>query len=162
MNSKTITVTYNVFKNITELALSDAQLLQKAQEATALAYAPYSKFYVGAAARLKNGEIIVGSNQENASYPVGTCAERALLAYAANVFNEFAVEAMAISYTSLSGKSEIPISPCGMCRQYLVEYEKRYNHPIRLILGGFEGEVYVLESAGLLLPLSFTAESLNL
>lgn len=139
----------------------DAWLLNEAREVTQHAYAPYSHFKVGAIARLANGEIVAGSNQENASFPVGLCAERVLLASAASLFPNVPIETIAISYFNETGESKHPISPCGICRQSLLEYENRVNHPIRVIMGGMEGEIFVIENAGKLLPLSFSASDMN-
>ena len=153
---------YKVFSDISELDEKDASLLQKAREITDIAYAPYSRFHVGAVAILTNGEIVAGTNQENASYPVGICAERVLLAAASSNFPGIAVQTMAISYKNISNPSNSnhPVSPCGMCRQALQEFEKRTNHPIRLILAGMEGEIFVIERSSQLLPLGFNSEEL--
>jgi cytidine deaminase len=155
MDKEKYQFSYDVYNSAGELNESDAQLVKEAREITAAAYAPYSKFNVGAVARLVNGELVVGTNQENASYPVGICAERVLLASAATIHPNVAIDTMAISYNNTTGKSDHPISPCGMCRQSLVEYEERMNQPIRLILCGLEGKVIVVEKANSLLPLSF-------
>lgn len=152
---------YEQYDSIHELPESDQALLQQAREVTAKAYAPYSHFRVGAAARLVNGAIVSGTNQENASYPVGICAERALLSSAAMLHTGVGVETMAIAYHNEQGKSDTPVSPCGMCRQYLREYEDRTHQPIRLILGGMEGPVIVIREARQLLPLSFGGENLK-
>jgi cytidine deaminase len=149
---------FEVYQSQQELSAQDFALLQAAQKAAENAYAPYSNFHVGAAAHLNNGEIITGSNQENASYPVGTCAERVLLGTAATLFPNMPIQTMAISYTNEKGLSNHPISPCGMCRQYLLEYESRVNQPIRLILGGKEGKIYIIKTVTSLLPLNFSAE----
>lgn len=151
---------YEVYHSVDELDEKDAVLLKAARQITEQAYAPYSQFHVGAAAILKNGEMVTGTNQENASYPVGLCAERALLATAAALFPNIAVHTMAISYNNINGDSSQPISPCGMCRQYLAEYETRMNHPIRVILSGLDGEVYVIDKASALLPLGFSSKSM--
>jgi cytidine deaminase len=161
MKKDKIEISYDVFEDISELNQSDAWLLNEAREVTKQAYAPYSNFYVGAVAKLLNGEIVAGSNQENASYPAGLCAERVLLASASTLYPEIAVETMAISYFNSNGNSNQPISPCGICRQTLREYEDRFSHPIRLILGGMEGRVFVFEKASSLLPLAFTSSDLN-
>lgn len=161
MNSHTYQFDFEIYNSIDELSKDDEWLLQKAREVTAHAYAPYSKFEVGAAARLSNGEIVEGSNQENASYPVGMCAERVMLAAVASLHPNTAIETMAVSYHNNNGVSDHPISPCGICRQSLLEYEIRLKKPIRLILGGLKGEVYVIPSAKMLLPLSFTSEDLK-
>lgn len=154
---------FEEYDSIDELTSDDALLVAGARKATALAYAPYSKFKVGAYAKLKNGEYIVGSNQENASYPVGICAERALLASVSQLFPDVAIETMAISYNNLNSNMESnkPLSPCGMCRQALQEYESRFNAPIRLILSGLEGKVLVIKQATMLLPFSFKGEDLG-
>lgn len=152
---------YKVYDDISELSEEQQWLLKEAREATAQAYAPYSNFKVGAVAKLVNGELVAGSNQENASFPVGLCAERVLLAAASSVFPKIPIETMAVSYDSEGQKSDHPISPCGMCRQSLQEFESRVGHPIQLILGGMEGPIYVIESASSLLPLAFTSSELK-
>jgi cytidine deaminase len=152
---------FEVFASIDELASDDAMLLAKAREATSNAYAPYSNFHVAAAAVLSNGEIITGTNQENASYPVGICAERTLLSAASSLFPNVGIVTMAITYNNTSGNSNTPASPCGMCRQALVEHEERTHQPMRLILSGANGEVYVIAKASELLPLSFGKKDLR-
>lgn len=154
---------YEVYDSIDELNELDAKLVKKARKTTKLAYAPYSHFHVGAAAILSNGKIVTGTNQENASYPVTICAERSLLASASSLFPNVAIKTMAISYYNFNGeaKSEKPISPCGMCRQSILEYEVRANAPIRIILSGMEGKIYVINSVKHLLPLSFTSSDLK-
>ena len=152
---------YTVYESIDELPADKRILLQEARRVTALAYAPYSNFQVGAVARLSNGELVNGSNQENASFPAGLCAERVLLASVSSLFPKTTIEAIAVSYKSDHQKSDHPISPCGICRQSLQEYEGRVNHPVQLILGGMEGPVYVIDSASRLLPLAFTSEEIR-
>lgn len=161
MEKKEVRLGYEEYASDRDLAASDADLLNKARGATGDAYAPYSRFRVGAAARLANGEVITGSNQENASFPAGICAERTLLSAAAARFPGVAIETLAISYSNEQGPSDRPIAPCGICRQSLQEMEQRTAHPIRLVLGGMEGKVIVLPQAGHLLPLAFTAEQLT-
>jgi cytidine deaminase len=152
---------YDVYDSIEELPAQDASLLKKAQEVTSNAYAPYSHFHVGAAAQLHNGQIVTGSNQENASYPVGICAERVLLSSASSQFPNVPINMIAISYTSDDVESDHPVAPCGICRQSLQEYEQRLHHPIKLILGGMKGKIFVIEKASQLLPLGFTSEELG-
>jgi len=161
MKEETFSFSFKVYDDIRELSVSDRELLQRARDATAHAYAPYSKFYVGAAARLSNGEILHSANQENASFPVGICAERVLLSTVSSIYPGIPIESIAISYRSENIASDHPISPCGMCRQSLSEFEERMLSPIRLVLGGLEGKIYVLSSVGLLLPLCFTSDELN-
>jgi cytidine deaminase len=142
------------------LKKEDAELLARARTITKQAYAPYSNFFVGAAAKLSNDKIVLGTNQENASYPVGICAERVLLGSAATLYPGVSIDTMAISYDSKEVKSDHPISPCGMCRQSLLEYETRTEKPIRLILAGQEGKIYVVKTIKFLLPFAFTSEEL--
>jgi cytidine deaminase len=161
MKEQKFEFSFEVYDSIDELNEVDRQLLNEARGVTKRAYAPYSNFFVGAAAKLSNGEMVTGSNQENASFPVGICAERVLLSAASSLYPDIPIETMAISYQSKIVKSDHPISPCGMCRQALQEFEGRMQKPIRLILGGMEGKIYVIKSARQLLPLAFTNEELN-
>jgi cytidine deaminase len=158
---KEIRLSYEEFSTVQDLPAADAELLAKAQTATKDAYAPYSRFRVGAAARLVNGEVITGTNQENASYPVGICAERTLLSVAGAVFPGVAIETLAVSYLNELGDSDRPISPCGICRQSLQEFEQRTGKPIRLILGGQTGKVIVVQGSAVLLPFAFSADELK-
>lgn len=152
---------FEVYASEKDLKESDAALLLKAREITKVAYAPYSNFHVSAVAKLANGETISGTNQENASYPVGICAERALLSALGTLYPNVAIETMAIAYHNLNGESSKPVSPCGMCRQALVEYEGRTKKPIRLILSGMDGKIFVIAQANQLLPLSFGGDDLK-
>ena len=152
---------YDVYNTVDELDEQDAWLVNEARKVTAAAYAPYSNFKVAAVAKLINGEIISGTNQENAAYPVGICAERVLLGSAASLYPDVAIDTMAISYNNINGVSNHPISPCGMCRQSLAEYEERVKQSIRLILSGLDGKVIVVEKANSLLPLSFGSVDLK-
>ncbi|HEX2630376.1 MAG TPA: cytidine deaminase [Chitinophagaceae bacterium] len=151
---------YEVYNDISELNEKDAWLLTEARTVTEQAYAPYSNFHVGAVAMLQNGQVVAGTNQENASYPVGICAERVLLGSVATLHPNVPIESIAISYNSETVKSDHPISPCGMCRQALLEYETRLSKPIRLILSGQEGKVFIIKTASLLLPFAFTSSEL--
>lgn len=157
---KNYSFSVDVLDSATELSAEDALLLLKAQEVTEKAYAPYSEFHVGAVAKFANGEMISGTNQENASYPIGICAERVLLSAASSVYPDVPIDTIAVSYNNLNGASDHPVAPCGICRQSLHEYEERTNHPIRLILGGKTGKIYVVQQAGHLLPLAFTKNEL--
>ena len=152
---------YQVFESASALPQADALLLQQAREVTKNAYAPYSNFNVGAVGQLANGQMVSGTNQENASYPVGICAERVLLSAAASLFPNAIIETIAISYDNTNGQSNRPITPCGICRQSLAEYEQRVSHPIRLILSGLQGKVFVIATASQLLPLSFGGDDLK-
>ena len=154
---------YEVYDSVDELNEDDAKLVSKARKVTNSAYAPYSHFHVGAAALLDNGKMVTGTNQENASYPITICAERSLLAAASSLYPNVAIKTMAISYHNFNDKatSEKPISPCGMCRQSILEYEIRANAPIRIILSGVEGKIFIINSIKHLLPLSFTNADLK-
>ncbi|MFT3980543.1 MAG: cytidine deaminase [Ferruginibacter sp.] len=163
MSSKkgTYSFEYEEYDSSDELNAEDKALVEAARTITADAYAPYSHFNVGAVALLANGETISGTNQENASYPVTICAERVLLSAASVVHTNVPVKTMAITYHNLNGQSIKPASPCGMCRQALKEYEDRTKTPIRLLLTGMEGKVYVVEKSSELLPFSFGGEDLK-
>jgi cytidine deaminase len=160
MKEKKFEFDYEVYDDIGELDKQDADLLTKARTVTKNAYAPYSQFFVGAAGRMKTGEIITGTNQENASYPVGICAERVLLGNAATSFPGISIDAIAISFDSKEIKPDHPISPCGMCRQSLLEYETRTNESIRLILSGQQGKIFIIKTVRSLLPFAFTSSEL--
>ena len=161
MNKEAYQFTYEVYDSVEELNQEDAWLVNEARDVTSAAYAPYSNFNVGAIAKMANGEIVAGTNQENASYPVGICAERVLLSSAATLYPNIPIDTIAISYNNNNGESSHPISPCGMCRQSLVEYEERMKQSIRLILSGMEGKVIIVQKANSLLPLSFGSDDLK-
>jgi cytidine deaminase len=161
MQQTSIQIPVQIFPDIQALDPEDAQLLEAARQATGHAYAPYSNFRVGAALRLSDGSIITGSNQENASFPAGICAERVALSAVSAVSPGLAVTALALTYINEMGDSSRPISPCGICRQSLAEYEQRFSQPIRVILGGSSGEIFVLEKATNLLPFAFSSQELK-
>lgn len=161
MNNEVFKFDFKVYNSIDELNNGDAELLEEARKVTQFAYAPYSRFRVGAFAKLVNGQTISGTNQENASYPAGICAERTLMSAASSLFPDVGIETIAISYDNLNGKSGRPISPCGICRQSFVEFQQRTKNPIRIILSGMEGKVQVIENAAHLLPLSFCADDMK-
>lgn len=150
-----------VYESSDELNQDDAFLLSEARSVTQFAYAPYSNFQVGAAAKMANGEFVMGTNQENASYPAGFCAERSLLSTAASLHPGIAIETMAVTYNNLKGESDTPVSPCGICRQVISEFQNRSQKPIRIILSGMKGKVQIIENAGYLLPLAFSSNDLK-
>lgn len=156
-----LTFTYEEWPDDSSLSDADRHLLHEARNVTQLAYAPYSNFWVGAVARLRSGAMVSGTNQENASYPVGSCAERVLLGHAAVRFPNDPIETLAISYHPKGSSSRIPLYPCGMCRQALLEHELRFEHPMRVILSGMEGAVHLVQGAASLLPLAFTGKGLR-
>lgn len=143
-----------------ELSEADQALVASAKEATKRSYAPFSKFAVGAAARLANGMVVTGTNQENAAYPSGICAERTTLFYANSQYPNQPVEALAVAARTESDFIATPIPPCGACRQVMLETEVRYKHPFRILLYGKE-EIYEIASVAGLLPLSFNASSME-
>lgn len=159
MTNLTITAVIKVYP-FDELNDADQSLIKNAMEATARSYAPYSRFSVGAAALLNNGVVVTGTNQENAAYPSGLCAERTTLFYANSQYPDQPVRTLAIAAKTEKDFLDMPISPCGACRQVILETEKRYHQPIRILLYG-KTSVYEIESIGDLLPLSFEASSME-
>ncbi|MDO4210383.1 MAG: cytidine deaminase [Bacteroidales bacterium] len=162
MKKDSITIAYDVYEaHDAEFPAPYAELIEEAKAASRASYAPYSQFHVGAALRLANGVIMRGSNQENAVFPVTCCAERTALYAAGAQYPDVAVTDIAIAvWREKDGLFlSTPASPCGMCRQHLVETEQRHGQPIRVILYG-TAETYVLASARHLLPLTFIGEEL--
>lgn len=153
MENKNIT-TKIIVCSYEELNDEEKKLVDAAKEATNRSYAPYSRFQVGAAVRLAGGLLVSGSNQENAAYPSGICAERTTLFYANSQYPDRAVEALAIAAQTGGKFIEHPTAPCGACRQVILETEERYRHPIRIYLYGTD-EVYIVDSIVGLLPLCF-------
>ncbi len=143
-----------------ELSSEQLNLLENASNACHKAYAPYSKFYVGAALLLEDGKILTGVNQENASYPCGICAERAVLHEYGNQYSHIKISKIAITVSNRIHTTEYPIAPCGLCRQVLCEFELKNNAPIELILGQMNQACYVIERASFLLPFTFTMDFL--
>lgn len=144
-----------------ELCEADRKLVDAAKESTQSSYAPYSQFQVGAAALLSDGTIVSGSNQENAAYPSGLCAERTTLFFANAAHPDKAVEALAVAAYTNGKFTNVPIPPCGACRQVMLEVEQRYHHPIRILLYGTEGTYVVEGGISELLPLTFDASFLK-
>lgn len=142
-----------VYDHEADLPAAEQALLQQARLACEGSYSPYSEFQVGAALLLQDGSVVKGANQENASFPAGLCAERTALHWAGANYPGVPVQAIAVVARNQAGW--VPISPCGICRQAINEYEERYEQPIRLILAAGEGRVWVVPSAGHLLPLKF-------
>ena len=153
--------TYQEFDSQAQLSEPFSNLLNEARKACEKAYAPYSKFNVGAAVLLANGEIIKGVNIENASYPVGLCAERSALASVISSCPNEEIIAIAVSYFSAGGANNTPAFPCGMCRQFISECEDRNQKPIQLILAAKEGKIVCIASAKDLLPFSFGGKDLK-
>ncbi|WP_273178002.1 cytidine deaminase [Hoylesella pleuritidis] len=137
-----------------ELSDSEQELVRSAIKATHNAYANYSRFYVGAALRLANGQIVIGANQENAAFPSGLCAERSAIFAAQSQQPEQPITTLAIAASNDEGLLKDPITPCGACRQVILEMEDRYKRPVRILLFGARA-VYAVNSVKDLLPLSF-------
>ena len=150
-----ITSTITVFETIQELPLVEQNLMLKAIEVRKNAYAPYSKFRVGAAILLDNGEVVVGSNQENAAYPSGLCAERVAIFYAGANYPGMRINKMAITAASDTNPTTEPIPPCGACRQSIAEYEIKQEQPIEIYFMGEIGAIYKSDSIKNLLPFMF-------
>lgn len=154
MESKQISIIISVLKG-SELNETDHRLLDAAKEATKRSYAPYSKFHVGASLLLSDGTVVTGSNQENAAYPSGLCAERVAVFHANSQYPLLKVEALCIAACEDDGMfTENPVPPCGACRQALLETENRYRQNIRVILYGRKA-IYCVSSVRDLLPLQF-------
>ncbi len=155
MKKITVESQFEVFDNLNELDNTIQLLFEKAEEARQKAYAPYSKFLVGCALLLDNGEIIKGNNQENASYPSGLCAERTAIYYAGAEFPNAKVLKMAIIAGSQNQKTDKPIPPCGACRQAVFEYEDKQDQPIDMFFKGEFGQILRSSSLANMLPLTF-------
>ena len=139
-----------------ELSQAEQHLIEQAIEATNRSYAPYSKFSVGACLLLNNGVEVIGCNQENAAYPVGLCAERSAIFAAGAQYPDVPVRMIAIAARTPEGElQDEPVSPCGSCRQVLIETETRFSHEVRILLYG-RNRIYVIEGIKQLMPLSFT------
>jgi cytidine deaminase len=160
MRTKELRIFVYEYTSLPDLPEADQKLILAAREAAKLAYAPYSKFYVGAALLLNNGEIVSGNNQENAAFPTGLCAERVALFSAHANFPETAVKTLAVTAYNSNGLVEGPVKPCGSCRQAMVETEVRFKQPMRIILDG-KKKIQVFEGVDNLLPFAFKPESLD-
>ena len=154
MQEKKVITKIQVY-SYSDLTEADKKLIDLAKEATKSSYTPYSHFNVGAAVRLENGVLIKGCNQENAAFPAGICAERSACYNAGANYPDVAIETIAIIAVQNGEVVEDPCSPCGVCRQALLEFETRSGKPMQVMLAGRD-KVFVLESMKSLLPLSFT------
>ena len=154
MTNKEIKIAYQEFLSLDELETKDRELAQAAIEATELSYAPYSKFNVGAAVLFEDGIIIKGSNQENAAYPSGLCAERTALFYASSSRPDKAMTAIAIAAAQNGNLCETPATPCGACRQVMAQYQLKSGLPMAVILVGAH-KIWKFDKVDDLLPLIF-------
>ena len=155
MNDIIISTRFSVFESLTELPTDIQNIMDQAVGIRKNAYAPYSKFRVGAALLLDNGKIVLGSNQENAAYPSGLCAERVAVFYAGANYPDAKILKMAITAASDTNQTTAPIPPCGSCRQSLAEYEIKQDSPIEIYFMGEMGQIYKSDSLKNLLPFMF-------
>ncbi len=155
MEDREIHLKFKEFPNKSELEQEDRLLFEKAIAAAESAYAPYSKFSVGAAVLLSNGEIVKGSNQENIAYPSGLCAERVALFAASANHPGVPIDAVAVTAKLQHQEPGSSVTPCGACRQVILEYERLFEHPVRVITGAIDGPISVFENAKSLLPMAF-------
>ena len=155
MKKIVLTTEISVFDSVQELPDEIQNLMKLAVEVRKNAYAPYSKFRVGAALLLDNGEIVLGSNQENAAFPSGLCAERVAIFQAGSIYPKAKILKMAISAASDTNKTTSPIPPCGSCRQSIAEYEIKQETPIVIYFMGEIGAIYKSDSLKNLLPFMF-------
>ena len=154
MDAKEIKFTLKRYADASQLSEEEQNLITQARLSALKAYSPYSKFSVGAAVLMENKEIITGNNQENSAFPAGICAEQVALSFANANWPEISVQAIAISAVNAAGELVENIRPCGICRQVMVEVEKRFSKPIKVIMDGPSG-IDVVDKAHFLLPLSF-------
>lgn len=159
MKQQEFRVIYKEYESLEGLSELEKMLISKAVEIAGKAYAPYSQFPVGAAVLLEDGAVFAGNNQENIAYPSGTCAERTVLNYVHGNFPEKKIQAIAI--TALHSSTSGPVTPCGFCRQVLVEMEQSQASPLKVLLHKIGGVTQVFESAGMLLPLAFEEKGLK-
>ncbi|PIF32696.1 cytidine deaminase [Flavobacterium sp. 9] len=155
MKEISITSSFLVFDSLNDLSQDIQDLMNQAVEIRKKAYAPYSQFRVGAALLLDNGKIVLGSNQENAAYPSGLCAERVAIFHAGSIYPEAKILKLAITAASDTNQTKAPIPPCGSCRQSIAEYEIKQDTPIEIYFMGEIGEVYKSASLKNLLPFMF-------
>ena len=155
MKEISITSSFTVYESIKEVSEEIQDLMTQAVEIRKKAYAPYSQFRVGAALLLDNGKIVLGSNQENAAYPSGLCAERVAIFHAGSIYPEAKILKIAITAASDTNQTTAPIPPCGSCRQSIAEYEIKQDTPIEIYFMGEIGEVYKSASLKNLLPFMF-------
>jgi cytidine deaminase len=161
MKSNTISFSFLEYDNHEELSHDDRELISAARETALAAYAPYSKFRVGAAIRLESGTIVRGSNVENAAFPSGICAERNAFAHSVSNYPGKKPVALAIAAMDEEGLTDEPVTPCGNCRQVIAEEESRYGNKIKIILSG-KKKTIIIESISSLLPLQFNSKNLNI
>ncbi|HYG02665.1 MAG TPA: cytidine deaminase [Chryseosolibacter sp.] len=152
---------FKIIAHLEDLDLESKYLVHKAKDASTHAYAPYSKFLVGCAILLKDGTVVTGTNQENAAYPSGMCAERVALYNMISGHENAVVTKMAVVARKKSHKELSPATSCGACRQVMLEFEERQGQPIEIVMLSQEHQWIIAPSAHSLLPFSFTGASLD-
>lgn len=155
MEKKEVRFSYERYSSVDQLSVDDRAAFDQAIIAAKGAYAPYSKFAVGAAVLLANGEVVLGSNQENIAYPSGLCAERVALFAAAAMHPNVPVRLLAITAQPISVDENTEVTPCGACRQVMLEYERILKQDIRIITGAPTGPISIIDNARSLLPMAF-------
>ena len=155
MQKLNLTISLEKYNSENELTSIEQQLLKEARKATYKSYAPYSKFHVGVAVLLDNGQIITANNQENAAFPSGSCAEQSAIFWIGANYPEHKIKAISVIARPGSGDVFRGVSPCGACRQAMLEYENRQNKPIRLLMLDSDDKIIISDSIGDLLPLKF-------
>lgn len=158
---ETLSFQFESYDSLDELPEDERKLIEQAMEAADSAYAPYSRYHVGAALRLSDGRMVIGSNQENVAYPSGLCAERVAFFAAGAQHPGKTIEKVAIVAQSEDFHVDMPVAPCGACRQSMSEYEIKQDRPIRLLLASTSGKVWVVEGVKSLLPLVFNESKLK-
>lgn len=147
------------YSNGSQLDPESYELLQQARATCGKAYAPYSRFQVGTALLLKNGKVVTGTNQENMAYPSGLCAERVALFAASSEYPKVAVRKIAISAKKKGRSQPVEVTPCGSCRQVMIEYQNLQAQPMEIIMEGPLGKIYRAHSVDMLLPFKFSLDS---
>lgn len=160
MTEKSIPIKYNIAETLSELDEQEQKLIEQAKLAKKGSHAPYSNFNVGAALLMANDKIVQGSNQENAAYPIGLCAERTAISASVSLFPSEKIKTIAIVASSQNMDVPFPVAPCGICRQTLLESESKQKSNIRILLHGNNGTTFIFNSIKELLPLHFDAEYL--
>ena len=161
MKKHSINIIYYELESVSELDETERNLMDKAAEACDNAYAPYSSFYVGAAVLLENNKIVSGSNQENAAYPSGLCAERVAMFAASTKYPGVSFKIIAITAKSKNFSVNFPVSPCGACRQVMAEYENQNQKPLKVIFKGETGKIIIIQNISGLLPFAFNSSQLK-
>ena len=161
MRKDSIEIISEIYESIEELLPEDRRVMEDARAIARQAYAPYSKFHVGAALELEDGTIVSGSNQENVAFPSGICAERTAIYYAGSHHPDQRIVRLAVMAFSEEFRVNYPVGPCGSCRQAIAEYENKQGAPIKIIMMGETGEVRIVGSVSDLLPFAFNESALK-